>query len=916
MAAPGLIGRDTELAVLADLIDQAGHTGAAVVVLGDPGIGKSSLLRAAADYGRGAGLRVLMATGLEAEAHLPFAGLHHLLRPVLGDLDRLPATQAEALSTAFGLSEGPPPEPFMIALATLNLLTEAATRRPVLVVADDVQWLDQPTQDALTFVARRVSGDPVVLIGVVRKGHDVAFAAAGLPEVDLHALDEASARHVLARHATGLSYADTERVLREAAGNPLALVELPLAIRAAAEGGLDALPHVLPLTARLERAFAARIADLPPLTRDAVLVAAVDNADDLPEILAGASALSGLPVTAAALETAAAAGLLRFDDLHVNFRHPLVRSGVLQLETVTRRYAAHAALAEVLVDEPYRRTWHWAQSVSGQDDQVADELEAAHVVSLRRGSATEAIWALERSAQLTTDSAKRGRRLLLAAEHAFGLGRADLVDQLLTRAARTSLSPLDQARMAWLREIFNDGVPGDADRVFALCDIAREAIDASDPGLALNLLLGAALRCWWADTGPAARAEVTDVAHLIKGGADDPRYPAVLAVADPVLRGQEVMGLLEAVVLESVADPAALWMLGMAAHAIQAPVQAADFLGRAETKLRQQGRLGLLSQVLNMSVLDNLELGDWDRAASCSEEAQRLARETGQPIWDTGSASLNAMIVALRGDTERAQEAAAEVERAAGARRLNDLLACVQLIRGFSLISAGRPAEAYEALARLFDPADPAFHLSDRYHGVMFLAEAAVHAGRVKEAHGLVAALEAEARTTPAPTLHRQLAYARAVLADDEDAEDLFTEALRADLTRWPWHRARLELAYASWLRRQRRAAQARAPLRSALITFDLIGARYWAEQARSELRAAGERTQAEEGPGPQDVLSAQELQIARLAAEGLSNREIGERLYLSPRTVGSHLYRIFPKLEVTSRAQLAAKLGQTLAAA
>jgi DNA-binding CsgD family transcriptional regulator len=233
----------------------------------------------------------------------------------------------------------------------------------------------------------------------------------------------------------------------------------------------------------------------------------------------------------------------------------------------------------------------------------------------------------------------------------------------------------------------------------------------------------------------------------------------------------------------------------------------------------------------------------------------------------------------------------------------------VQLIRGFGLISAGQHGEAYEALVRLFDPADPAFHLSDRFHGVMFLAEAAVHAGRVKEAGKVIAGLEAETAATPATTLHRQLSYARAVLADDDQAEDLFAAALRADLTRWPWLRARLELAYGRWLRRQRRVAESRPPLRSAQITFDLIGAASWAEQARSELRAAGERIQAQE-LGAQDVLSAQELQIARLAAEGLSNREIGERLYLSPRTVGSHLYRIFPKLEITSRAQLAARLG------
>ena len=889
MTTPTLTGRDEELGVLTGHIDQVAAGGGAIVVLGDPGIGKTSLLRAAADRGRAAGHRVLAVTGIQAEAHLPFVGLHHLLRPVLSDVDRLPATQREALSTAFGLSDGPPPQPFMIALATLNLLAEAAAGHPLLIVADDVQWLDPPTQDVLTFLARRVSSDPVVVIGAVRRGYDVAFTTAELPELELRGLDETPAREVLARHAADLSYADQERVFREAAGNPLALVELPLAIRAVASSGLETGPGLVPLTARLERAFAARVADLPALTRDALLIAAVDNADDLPEILAGASALAGQPVTVAALETAVTAGLLRFDDLHVQFRHPLVRSGVLQLETVTRRYAAHAALAEVLAGEPYRCTWHRAQSANGRDDEVADELEAAHVVALRRGSVTEAIWALERSAQLTTDSAKRGRRLLLAAEHAFGLGRADLVDQLLTRAARTSLSRLDEARMAWLREIFNDGVPGDAGRVLALCDTAREAIDADDANLALNLLVGAALRCWWADTGPAARAEVTKVAHLVNGGPDDPRYAAVLGVSDPVVQGQEVSAILNGVVLEDVADPAALWMLGMAAHAMQAPVHAADFLGRAEAKLRQQGSLALLSQVLIMQVLDNLELGDWDRAASCAEEGSRLAHETGQPIWDISRLLLPGMIVALRGDNERAQEMAAEVERAAGARSLNNLLCCVQLIRGFGLISAGRHADAYGELSRLFDPADPAFHLADRYHGVMFLAEAV---------------------TTPAPTLHRQLSYARAVLADDDEAEELFTAALRADLTRWPWLRARLELAYGRWLRRQRRVAESRPPLRAAQLTFDLIGARSWGDQARSELRAAGERTQARQ-PRAQDLLSAQEMQIATLAAEGLSNREIGERLYLSPRTVGSHLYRIFPKLEITARAQLAAKLSQ-----
>jgi len=915
-----LVGRNEEMRVLVSLVDQAHVSGAAIAVLGDPGIGKSSLLRAVADYARQSGLTVLRAEGVEAEAQLPFAGLHQLLRPVLKGAGRLPAPQRKALAAAFGTSEEGQarPEPFMIALAALNLLADEGAQCPVLLVADDVQWLDPPTAEVLTFIARRLASDPIVLIGTVRNGHPVAFTSAGLPVLDLRGLDDGSARVVLAAndHAD-LGYAARERIVREAEGNPLALVELPLAVRAAASGGLDLGQHGLPLSARLERAFSARLADLPQPTRDAVLVAAVNDSDDLQEILAGASSLAGDHVGIGALEVAAGGGLISFDGLHVRFRHPLVRSGVLQTETVTRTYAAHAALAEVLLQEPYRRAWHRAQSVSGQDDTIADELAGMHVVSLERGSVTQAIWILERSAQLTSDSATRGRRLLLAAEHAFGLGRADLVDQLLVKAARTSLSRLDRARMEWLREIFNDGVPGDAGRARELCDIAAESVAAGDSDLALNLLLGAALRCWWADTGPAARARVAEVIRTVPGAGADPRYVAALAVAEPLLAGRDVLELIDAVVLENVSDPAALWRLGMAAHAVGDPVHAIDFLGRAEAKLRQQGRLGLLSQVLTMQVLDHLELGDWDQALAAVEEGRQLARETGQPIWDTGSLSLHSIVLALRGLTSEALAMAAEAERAAGGRRLGDLLACVQLARGYALINQGEYGQAYAELRRLFNPQDAAFHLTERFHGVMYLAEAALHAGQADDARAVIGRLADDAAVTTSPTLHLQLAYARAVLADDNEAEQLYLMALATNLVRWPWLRARVELAYGSWLRRQRRVAQARQPLRSALTTFEVMGAARWAEQARAELRASGER------PGPQDaaqrataahaVLSAQETQIVRLAAEGLSNREIGERLYLSPRTVGSHLYRIFPKLEVTSRTQLAAMLGAAM---
>ncbi len=906
-----LVGRHREVVQLSALLDPVADAGSALVVLGsallvlgDPGVGKTVLLRAAIQRARKAGFQIVETTGVESPYVLPYAGLQELLSPFLDLADHLPPAQRRALVAALGAEGSRPPEPFLVALAGLNLLSEAAARSPVLVAVDDVQWLDAPTHDALTFIARRVKREPVVVVGTARNGHPGPYVEAGLDVLDVGALDEDSSRALLDRTAPDLRPSDRERILREALGNPLALVELPAAWRAAQDPAVE--PY-LPLTARLESTFSGRLDGLPDRTRDAVLMAAIDDGDELAEILAASTVLAAHQVGAADLDPAVAAGLLDFDELRVRFRHPLVRSGVLQAEPVARRQQAHAALASVLDDEPSRRTWHRAHTVVDADNEIADELEAVHGTALARGSVLSAIWMLERSAQLTTDPAKRVRRLLTAAEHAFGLGRSDMVDRLLAGAARWPLTDLDQARIAWLREIFNDGVPGDAGRVFDLCDAATGAAEAGDRDLALDLLLAAGMRCWWADTGPEARARVAKVTHQIDSDAD-PRSTAALAVAEPVLEGATARERLSRVVIETVGEPNELRLLGMAAHAIGDPVRAVDLLGRAESTLRAQGRLGLLSHVVTMQILDHLALGNWTSAAACADEGRRYAQDTGQPIWDTGSRTLAAILAGARGDNEEAQALAGEAEQRAACRGLNDLLTGVQLARGFGWVSTGNHADGFEALRRVFDPADPAYHLSDRFHGVLWFADAAAHAGRVEEGRAVLAVLEREARVTPSPTLHIGLSFARAVLADDEDAEGHFLTALSQDLVRWPWPRARLELAYGSWLRRQRRAAESRSPLRAACTTLELIGAQPWAEQARAELRAAGART-VESADALQDLLSPQELQIALLAAEGLSNKEIGARLYMSHRTVGSHLYRIFPKLEITSRAQLAGRL-------
>jgi DNA-binding CsgD family transcriptional regulator len=905
----GLFGRERELADLDDLVDRAAQGGGATLIVGEAGIGKSSLLDHAAHRSEGRGHQVLRATGVPSEAHLPFAGLHNLLRPVLAQADRLPDGQRGALLSALGIEDASAPDSFLTALAVLNLLADAASDRPILLAVDDAQWLDGPSHQAVAFVARRVERDPIVVIGTWRTGHVGPLASAGLRELAVSRLDGSASRDLLAAHAPTLGSADLSLILREAEGNPLALIELPAALRAQETLDAELLPSFLPLSARLEHAFAGRFGELPQRVRDVLLVAAIDHESEVPEILAGASELSGERATLDLLDTAAEAGLVHFDLATVHFRHPLVRSAVVQSESFGRRLAANAALATVLDDQPYRRTWHRAHAIVGRDDEVADELESSHAFALRRGSVVSAIQALERSAQLTTDSAARGRRLLLAAEHAFGLGRADMVDRLLDTAAQTALGDLDRARMEWLREIFNDGVPGDAARVLALCDMARRSAAEGDGDLALHLLLGASLRCWWADTGDAARAAVAAAVDELRGLETDPRYVATLGTAEPVGRASQVTEILSGLVLETVSDANALRLYGQAAHAIGDPVRSVDFLERSEAKMRELGALGLLSQVLTMQVLDRLELGDWERAASEVDEGRQLAQETGQPIWDAGSLSLGAILAGLTGANERAQGLASRAEQTIRGRGLNDLLACVQLARGVAWISAGRHAEAFAALRPMFDPSAESFHLTERFHAVTFLAEAAVHAGRQEEALPVIAELSEVSEVTPAPTLKVHLGYARAVLAEDEVAEELYLDALRGDLTRWPWAKARLELAYGAWLRRQRRVAESRIPLRSAHATLALMGAPTWATRARVELRAAGEAI-AGQDPGTLSRLSAQELQIARLAAEGLSNRDIGERLFLSPRTVGSHLYRLFPKLDVTSRSQLAARLG------
>lgn len=895
-----LIGRGPETARLEALVDGVRERGDALLVRGAPGIGKSALLEAATAHAEARGMAVSSTSGVQSETHLPFAGLHQLVHPLLAAAEELPVRQREALLGAFGMVDVASPEPFLIALAVLNLFGEAAARRPLLVVVDDVQWLDRPTTEVLGFVARRVRSEPIVLLLAVRDGHPTSLDDSDLAELRLGGLTPHDAEALLDARAPALPVGMRWRVLAEAAGNPLALVELPRALSAASTGSLE----FLPLTTRLERAFAARLSLLPAETRLLLLAAAANDGPDLTVALKAAAVLTGAPTGARALTPAVEAGLITSDGDGVHFRHPLVRSAVYQKATAADRLAVHAALAEAHAGDADLRTWHRAAAIAHQDDSVAADLERLAARARRRGAITVAVSALRRAAEVSEDRGDRVERLLRAAELSFELGRRDQIAELVALAEPELVGERQRARLTWLKEVLEENRDEGPARIVRLIAAAESA---ADPVLALNFLRAAALRCWWTDSGWDLRQRVVTSAERLATGPCDPELLQILATVSPVESGGVVMERLASLRGQSFDAPVAR-ILGVAGSAVGAYDLAVPFLNAAIADLRAQGRLGLLAQALASQMWSLLFCGDVSGALLAGEEAERLARETGQARWQSAACAAQAMIAGLLGEEARGMALAAEGERALGARANSSNVALLEHSRGVIALCAGRHEDAYGHLRRLFDPADVAFHPVTRLWAIADLVEAAPPARRA-ELRPLLAEAEEIGERTPVPLLHQGLRHARALLAADADAERLYLDALNADQSSLPIGRARLLLAHGVWLRRQRRIQEARVPLRTARDAFDALGLLVWGEKARQELRAAGEASDLRVSSGV-DRLTPQELHIARLAAAGLSNREIGQQLYLSHRTVSTHLYRLFRKLGITARGQLRDALG------
>jgi DNA-binding CsgD family transcriptional regulator len=904
-AAP-LLGRDWERSLLTSLLDEVAMRGQALVIRGEPGIGKSRLLSETARAARERGMSVLTTSGVQSETHLPFAGLHQLLRPVRGRAGELPAVQRGALDAAFGLTQEVAPEQYRIAMAALDLVSEVAGDSPVLLVVEDAQWLDGPTSDVLAFVARRIESDPIILLVATRDGYPSALGDAGLPEHRLSGLDDATASAFLDVSAPQLPLAARTRVLREAAGNPLALLELPAVVGRNEDE--QWVPDGLPLTERLERAFAARVSDLPDATRLVLLVAAINDGDAVSEILEAGSSVAGADLDFDVVAPAVEAGIIDVDPQSLRFRHPLIRSAVAQSAGLGDRRRVHEALANVLAGQPDRRAWHRGALLVGEHEEIAVELAEAGARAQQRGAVAVAVAAMRRAAELG-ESAGRGRRLLGAAGLSVELGRPDIVVPLLREVRRLDLDELERARLTWVEETAVTRPLGDLGRFGSLIAAAERAGAAGDLDLHVDLLWLVASRAWWVDPGPEATQILIHASRRLGDAtAEDPRVFAIHAYADPLGHAAGVLARLRRAAADERLDTDAALFFGPAALVVGAFDLGTDFLAVAVDGLRTEGRLGHLPRLLTLYSSMAARLGDWDVAIPAAEEARRLAEEFAEPQWAAAADTVISLVAAMRGDEDKAERLAAQAEMVAEPAGANITIAFAQFGKVLAALGSGRHAYAYACAERLFEPADPAHHPVISSWLIADLADAARYIDRLDVARAHVAQVEAIAGERPGTWIALVLRHARALVAEPAEAGERFEEALASDLTRWPFQRARIQLAYGQWLRRQRRITDSRSVLRAARDTFDELGCAPWGEQARRELRASGERSR-RPIPEARDELTAQELQIAQLAAEGLSNRDIGQRLYLSHRTISTHLYRVFPKLGITSRGELSAAL-------
>ncbi|MGK5637801.1 helix-turn-helix transcriptional regulator [Streptomyces sp. URMC 126] len=905
-----LHGRATELDALDRLLADArqGRSGA-LLLRGEAGIGKSVLLDHAARTAREAGMRVLRGTGVEAEGELPYAGLHLMLAGVLDRLDRLPGAQAEALRSALGMASVGDGDRFLVGLAVLTLLDGLAEEQPLLCLVDDAHWLDRESADALLFAARRLGVEPIAVVLAVREGDAPDFPAPGIPELRLSGLDPAAAGALLDEHAAGLSRHARELVLKEAAGNPLALCELPSAQR---EDERYASPYgmaVLPPHSRLLRAFTTAVAALPEPTRALLLVAAAAGAADLATVLGAAERFgAGLDD----LEPAERARLLALVDGRLAFRHPLVRTAVYQDAPASRRLAAHRALADALAgrpDQADQRAWHLAAAGTGPDPETARLLEESAERARARGSSRAVAAAYERAAELTPDPAGRCRRLTAAARAATDAGRPAHAEELAGRAAALADGPAALAAAVRVRAeaVDEQGRSRDA---YALLAGAVPDLAGPAPELVGPLLFQAAQAAWHAADQAALDRTAAQAAEL--GLPEAGRIAALARLAAGQHRcgpadsgaGADAVRELIGADGDSAADVREAVRLGWW-HLFAGDLPAArDVAVALERRCRESGAIGTLALVQMLLARTQLLLGLHREALATATEGIRVAEDTGHTRARIHLATVLAQLAAARGDEEGTRALTAEA-LALGVAPGTVHAACALALLDLGL---GRTEAAFDRLTAVAEGTERQGLIGS----LPDLVEAAARLDRPEGGRYALSWYERHAAAYPRPWTRAVAERCRALLAAGPAAAgEHFAHALRLHRDGGSaFERARTELLYGEHLRRRRQTSEARPLLRAALHTFDRLGAAPWAGRARTELRATGESLAAPTAtPGLLDRLTPQESQVAKLAAQGLSNRDIGARLFISPRTAGYHLSNVYPKLGISSRTELA-RLG------
>jgi DNA-binding CsgD family transcriptional regulator len=907
---PELIGRKHELDTVAELVERArtGQSGV-LIVRGEPGIGKSELLDEVAR--RANGFLVARVAGAESEMELAYAALQQLCRPFEARVGGLPEPQRDALNAAFGLQAGPPRDRYLVGLAVLQLLATYADQQPVLCVLDDAQWLDRASVQTIAFVARRLLAEPILIIVAARESAPDGDWA-GLPQLRLRGLDDAGAAELFGSVVTGPTDPRLrDRIVAESRGNPLALLELPRAwTTAELVEGVGAVGAGR-LTEDLEEGFAQRLRTLPPDTRRLLTVAAAEPLGD-PTLLWRAAEVLDLSWEAGS--AAEATGLIEFGAT-VCFRHPLVRAAAYRVASSRERLEAHAALATVTdpVVDPDRRAWHRANSTVAQNDEIAGELEHSAARARSRGGLLAAAALLERSALLTYDAAERADRTLAAARAKRDAGALDAALRLLPAVESEPPSELRSASAEHLRgQIAFDQRRG-ADAARLLLNAARR-FEPLDPRLARDTYMEALAAAIWEGglEGDANMAAAAEAARKAPPAAEAPRGVDLVldALAVRLTEGYVVAAPLLVGALASVSrhtDGAngpdrGLWAAGNRAAGIIAnevwDYDAGRMLAERQVRVaREAGALVQLQFALNFLANRLVLEGQLDAAAALVDEDRHLSSMTGVP--PIGYSSL--LLAAFRGDESRASRLIATIAEAGAADGQRRIVTLADHTAAVLANGLGDHARAFESAGRVFQRDV----LGYQTLAAPELAEAASRCGETDALVEIGAWLSARAGATPTDWALGMDARVRALASEGSVAEAGYLESIeRLSKTSLRVELARAHLLYGEWLRREGRRGAAREPLRIAYDGLTSMGVAAFADRARRELLATGEKVRKRAEPSP-GSLTAQERHIARLVRQGLSNPEIGTRLFLSPRTIEWHLRNIFGKVGVSSRRQL-----------